>query len=105
MKSYLTWQPDGSRRAGLMKHPVENSPITTKLSATNFVNTWNNFFEDDSNRKYFRLLSSYEKTFKGFVKSSIIDKYYSKCTLQDSYSCKKQQPPVPGETGTLASQA
>ena len=56
-----------------MKLPIENSPITTKLSATNFVNTWNNFFEDDSNKEYLRLLSSYEKMFKGFVKSSIID--------------------------------
>ena len=97
VKSYLTWQPDGSRRAGLMKLPVENSAITAKLSATNFVNTWNSFFEDDSNKEYLRLLSSYEKTFKGFVKSAIIDKYYSKCTLQDCYSCKKQQPLVPGE--------
>ena len=94
VRSFLTWQPDGSRRAGMMKQPIENAPITLKLTPVNFVNTWNNFFEQEENKQYLRLLSSYEKTFKNFIKASILESYYTKCTISDCYSCKKQLPPV-----------
>ena len=32
VRSYLTWQPDGSRRAGLMKLPAEHSSMADKLT-------------------------------------------------------------------------
>ena len=88
----------------MMKLPTENSPLSDKLATYNFAKTWNNFFEDASNKEYLRYLSSYEKTFKGFISTAIINSYYSQCTVKNCYNCKKQ-PPKTGSPTKSTSQA